>query len=246
MCGHGIIALTKIAMDTGILPDLGDRTTIRIDTPAGLVVSTATVVGGQVKSVTFQNVPSYVERLDEVVEVEGIGPVRFDIAFGGAFYAYVDAADAGLAWPPAGQSELIEKGRAIKAAVQSAADLRHPDHPDLSFLYGVIFTGAPSDPANTYRNVCVFADGEIDRSPTGTGVSGRIALDAARGLVLPGDSISVESIVGSVFRVTYVSSTRVGEIPALIPSVSGEAFITGRSTFWVDPADPLGGGFLVR
>lgn len=247
MCGHGIIALTKVVLDTGVLAATGeDETTIRIDTPAGQITSVATVVNGIVSAVRFRNVPSFVELLEGRVEVSGIGEVNYDLAYGGAYYAYVDALRAGLSWPTANQSELVEIGRRIKAAILAERQITHPEHGDLGFLYGVIFSGSPTDPENDYRNVCVFADGEIDRSPTGTGVSGRLAIEAARQRITIGDSLRIESVVGSVFTGHLADEITYHGRPAVIPEIEGHAFITGKSTYYIDPSDPIKRGFLIR
>lgn len=246
MCGHGIIAVTTILLEMGVFLTNGDKTTIRIDTPAGQIISTARFENNRVAGVEFQNVASFVTSLDNQVSVPGIGDVRYDLAFGGAFYAYVDAQAVGLEWPPGHQHELIPMGRAIKQAIVSTHEISHPLDPDLGFLYGVIFTGPPVDIANSYRNICIFADGEIDRSPTGTGVSGRLAIDAARGRVGPGESLTIESIIGTTFTVSFLARTEVGIHPAVVPQVSGTAHITGRSTLWIDPTDSNGEGFLIR
>jgi trans-L-3-hydroxyproline dehydratase len=246
MCGHGIIALTKVALETGILTITEPETTIAIDTPAGQVVATASVFGGVVRGVRFRNVPSFVLELDARVEVPGLGEVGYDLAFGGAFYAYVDVAAVGLTCTPADASGLIEMGRLIKKAVNASREIRHPVEDDLSFLYGVIFVGPAEDPAHHSRNVCVFAEGELDRSPTGTGVSGRLAIHHARGDVEVGETIVVESIVGSTFTGTVAEVTEFSGYPAVIPEIGGEAHILGRSEYWIDPEDRLGDGFLLR
>ncbi|HLF60281.1 MAG TPA: proline racemase family protein [Acidimicrobiia bacterium] len=246
MCGHGIIALTKVALDTGILPVSGPETTIGIDTPAGQVMATASVEGGAVGTVRFRNVPSFVVELDATVEVPGIGELRYDLAFGGAFYAYVDVSQVGLTCGPADASRLIETGRAIKKAVIASREIRHPLEADLSFLYGVIFFGPAEDTGHHSRNVCTFAEGELDRSPTGTGVSGRLAINHARGDLDVGETIVVESIVGSTFTGSVVEATEYGGHPAVIPEIGGRAHIIGRSEYWIDPKDSLGQGFLVR
>lgn len=244
MCGHGVIALTKVVLDTGVISAHGPETTLAIDTPAGQVIATATLTDGRVDQVGFVNVPSFVGALGSRVQVPDIGEVVYDLAFGGAFYAYVEAATLGLDLADA--AALIAAGRAIKKAVAGSGDLEHPDHPDLGFLYGVIFTGPPARPGNHSRHVCVFADGEVDRSPTGTGVSGRLALLHARGEIDIEETIVVESIVGSEFggRVTRV--TEVGPHQAVVPQVTGTAHLTGRSELWVDPDDRLGTGFFIR
>ncbi|HSO49073.1 MAG TPA: proline racemase family protein [Acidimicrobiia bacterium] len=246
MCGHGIIALTKVVLDTGILPRTEPETVIRIDTPAGQIVATATVADGVVGNVRFRNVPSFVVDLDNTVEVPGLGPVRYDLAFGGAFYAYVHAADLGIPLLPAATNLLIEAGRAIKEAVIGSRTIPHPGEPDLGFLYGVIFVGPAEDPAHHSRNVCVFAEAEVDRSPTGTGVSGWLAIHHARGELGVGDTVTIESIVGSTFTGTVIETTEFEGLAAVIPEVAGTAHITGRNELWLDPDDVLGAGFLLR
>jgi trans-L-3-hydroxyproline dehydratase len=246
MCGHGIIALTKVALDTGMLPAEEPETTIGIDTPAGRIVADALVSDGRVGEVSFRNVPSFAAGLDRTVEVPGVGSVDYDLAFGGAFYAYVDARDMGLNLIPSETPVLIEAGRAIKAAVVTSGSISHPVDSELAFLYGVIFIGAPEDPSHHSRNVCVFADGEVDRSPTGTGVSGRLAIHHARGELDMGEEITVESILGSIFTARVAEITEVGGVRAVVPEVRGAAHITGRSELWLDPRDPLGSGFFIR
>ncbi|MGH8916372.1 MAG: proline racemase family protein [Acidimicrobiia bacterium] len=246
MCGHGIIALTKVTLDTGILPAAEPETVIRIDTPAGQVEATATVLDGVVGEVRFRNVPSFALDLDQTIDIPGIGRVSYDLAFGGAFYAYVQAPDLGLSLVPEATTRLIETGRAIKEAVMRSRPIPHPTEPELDLLYGVIFIGPAESPEHHSRNVCVFAEGEVDRSPTGTGVSGRLAIHHARGEVDIGESITVESIVGSTFTGRVVETTEIGRLQAVIPEVAGTAHITGRSELWIGPGDPLGEGFLLR
>ncbi len=246
MCGHGIIALTKVVLETGLLPMVAPETEVRIDTPAGLVTAYAQVEGGQVVSVRFRNVPSFVLALDQAVEVPGLGRVRYDIAFGGAFYAYVRAEEVGLTCTPTDFRALIEKGMAIKRAIMAERTIPHPFEEDLSFLYGTIFVGPPLGEGAHSRHVCVFAEGEVDRSPTGTGVSGRLAIAYARGEMSVGQSLVVESILGSRFIGRIVEFTAFGPHPAVIPEIEGTAHITGRHEFLIDPADPLRDGFILR
>jgi trans-L-3-hydroxyproline dehydratase len=246
MCGHGIIALTKVVLDTGILPSSAPETVIRIDTPAGQIEASATMRDGKATAVRFRNVASFVVDIDNEVEVVGMGGVRYDLAFGGAFYAFVNADDVGLGLGQQGMTRLIEAGRAIKQAVVESRAILHPLQPDLGFLYGVIFVGPAEDAGHHSRNVCVFADGEVDRSPTGTGVSGRLAIHHARGEIAVDERITVESIVGSVFTGRVLGTTEVGGIPAVIPEVAGTAHMTGRSELWLDPEDAIGAGFVLR
>jgi len=246
MCGHGIIGLATVAVQIGLVPVVEPETVIRIDSPAGPVTARARVAEGRVISVRFHNVPSFVLALDEELHVPGIGPVRYDVAFGGAFYAFVQAEDVGLDCSPEHFRKLIDTGMRIKRAVMAARPVPHPLEPDLSFLYGTIFVGPPLNERHHSRNVCVFAEGEVDRSPTGTGVSARLAIHHARGEIAPGEAITIESIIGTTFTGRVVSEMMFGPRKAVIPEVEGSAFITGRHEFLVDPADPLGSGFMLR
>ena len=246
MCGHGIIAVTTVLLELGLLPRREGENRVGIDTPAGFVEAWGTVSAGRVVEVSFVNVASFAAALDRSVEVPGLGPVRYDVGFGGAFYAFVDAARLGLDLVPSEVGRLIEAGRAIKDAVAAADPPRHPLDAELSFLYGTIFVGPAHDPAHHSRNVCVFADGEVDRSPTGTGVSARLALHHARGELREDQEIVVESILGTTFAGRVVGTTRIGAHDAVVPRVSGSAHITGRSEWLLDPDDPLREGFLLR
>jgi proline racemase len=246
MCGHGIIGLTKVALETGLLPMREPETTVRIDSPAGLITAFARVHKGRVLSVRFHNVPSFVLALDETVEVPGLGEIRYDLAFGGAFYAYLQASDAGLDCTPANFRSFIEKGLAIKRAIMASRDTPHPFEDDLSFLYGPIFIGPALERGCHSRNVCVFAEGEVDRCPTGTGVSGRLAIHHARGELSLDQEMIVESIIGTKFTGRIVATTTFGPYPAIIPEVEGQAHITGRHEFVIDPEDPLRQGFILR
>ena len=246
MCGHGIIAITKVVLETGLVAMKAPETTVRIDSPAGLITAHARGIEGEVQSVRFLNVPSFVLARDETVEVPGLGRVRYDIAFGGAFYAYVQAADVGVTCTPQDFRSLIEKGMAIKRAVMESRPIPHPFEPDLGFLYGTIFIGPPQGADAHSRNVCIFAEGEVDRSPTGTGVSGRLAIHYARGDIGLNERLVVESIIGSRFKGRVVETTTFGNYPAIIPEIEGTAHITGRQEFLIDPSDPLRNGFILR
>jgi trans-L-3-hydroxyproline dehydratase len=244
MCGHGVIGLVQVGINTGLI---APAPVVRLDTPAGRVTAFPHFDrAGRVTRVSFHNVPSFVYALDREVDAPGLGRVRYDLAFGGAFYAYVSAEAAGVRLAAENFRELIDLGRRIKHAVMASNPPRHPFEPDLSFLYGTIFVGQPHDPANHSREVCVFADGEVDRSPTGTGVSGRAALHYARGEISLNEPFVVESILGTTFTGEVVEATRFGSYPAVIPQVSGAAYIVGRSELLIDPDDPLREGFLLR
>jgi trans-L-3-hydroxyproline dehydratase len=246
MCGHGIIAMVKVGIECGLWPGAGGRPVVRIDTPAGRVTARPHMDGDRVVRVSFLNVPSFVLAPELEVEVPGLGRVRGTVAFGGAFYMYVDAAPLGLDVTPAAHGRLIDAGRRIKHAVMAHYPITHPaGDPGLNFLYGTIISEPGSPPVRS-RNACVFADGEVDRSPTGTGVSGRAAILHARGELDVGETITIESLIGTRFDVRVVETTNVGGVPAVVPEVTGEAYITGRHEFMVDPADSLPEGVLLR
>jgi trans-L-3-hydroxyproline dehydratase len=250
MCGHGIVAVVTVGLECGLIAPR-DPAAIAIDTPAGRVVATAHFEGERVVRVAFRNVPSFVLRPDVAVTVAGLGLVRCDVAFGGAFYAYVELAKnpalEALELAPAGYRDIVDLGRRIELAVADAVELRHPDgDADLSFLYGTIFVAPSPVPHVHSRNVCVFADGQVDRSPTGTGVCGRVAIHHARGEVALGESLRIDSILGSCFEVRALEEVEVGGVRAVIPEVTGSAFVVGHSRWLLDPEDPLGAGFLLR
>lgn len=246
MCGHGIIALTKVVLDTGIIPKAGDHPELVIDTPAGQVVARAHRRGGEVVEVSFRNVPSFVYAPDRAVEVPGIGTVRCDVAFGGAFYAVCRAEDLGFRLVPEEARSLVDVGMRIKHAVQEAVPIRHPEEEDLSFLYGTIIVGPAHAPGRHSRNVCIFADGQVDRSPTGTGVSARAALHYARGELAIGEPFVVESIIGTCFTGRILEVVPYGPYEAVIPEITGSAHICGRGEWLMDPRDPLADGFTLR
>ncbi len=246
MCGHGIIGLTKVALETGLIKTEGDHPKIAIDTPAGRVTAQAHIYKGRVQEVSFQNVPSFVFSADQSVDVPGIGHVQFDIAFGGAFYVLCDAQDLGFELIPEEFSRIIDMGKRIKQAVNEANPPLHPVEKDLSFLYGTIFISPPKRPGHHSRNVCIFADGELDRSPTGTGVSARAALHNARNELEENESFVVESILGTCFKGKIVQKISYGPYDAVIPEITGSAHIIGRNELFIDPTDPLGYGFFLR
>ena len=247
MCGHAIIALVKLVLDTGLLVKEGRSPQIIIDAPPGQIIASALRENGKVKTVSFLNVPSFLYLKDEMVEVPGIGQVKFDIAYGGAFYAFCEAAPLGLTLDESEYNKLIDYGRRIKYAVMDNFEIKHPFESDLSFLYGTIFTAKPiSNQAHHSRNVCIFAEGEVDRSATGSGVSARAGLHHAKGQLSIGKSIRIESILGTTMDVEVMETCIYGPHNAVVPKVSGTAHITGINEFVFDPNDPLRNGFIFR
>jgi trans-L-3-hydroxyproline dehydratase len=242
MCGHAIIALTKLVVETGQV----DKHEITFNVPAGRIVARASVSGGKVTEASFRNVPSFLYLRDQHVTVAGIGQVHFDVAYGGAFYAFVSAQSVGLELTPEHFDRIIDYGRRIKRAVINQFPIKHPFEEDLSFLYGTIFTAPAADHSHHSRNACIFAEGELDRSATGSGVSARAALHFAKGELGLNERVTIESILGSTMSVEVVGVTKFGPYDAVIPEVSGTASITGRHEFYFDPDDPFREGFILR
>ena len=242
MCGHAIVALVKLLIETNLVT----KHDLVFNVPAGRILASASVSDGRVVETSFRNVPSFLYLREQQVDVELIGRVRFDIAYGGAFYAFVSAEEIGLKLVPQNANRLIDYGRRIKNAVMSQFSITHPLEPDLSFLYGTIFTGPALDATHHSRNVCIFADGELDRSATGSGVSGRAASHFAKGELQLNETITIESILGSTMSVKVVELTKFGDYDAVVPEVSGTASIIGRNEFYFDPEDPYSDGFMLR
>ena len=250
MCGHAIIAISTLAVTMKWIDVKEGDNILKIDAPCGRIISYATVKDGKVLGVRFHCVPSFVVGLDRTVEVKGLGTITYDLAYGGAFYAYVDMAknhfDFDLS--PSAYRELISAGMDIKKAVmRSDRDVIHPFEDDLSFLYGTIFIDHSKQISGSdSKNVCVFAEGEVDRCPTGSGVSGRMAIHWARKEIDFGEQMTIDSITGSKFNGSLVSEEDYGPFKAIIPQVEGTAHITGMQTFVIDPDDPMKNGFILR
>ncbi|NNL21719.1 MAG: proline racemase, partial [Ignavibacteriaceae bacterium] len=170
----------------------------------------------------------------------------FDIAFGGAFYAFVNADNLGIEMNEKNYSQLVSKGMAIKNSIIRSYPVKHPFEEDLSFLYGTIFYGEPHSEDADSRNVCIFAEGEVDRSPTGTGVSARMALQFAKSEIKLNEQMIIESIIGTKFTGSVNQTTKYGDYDAVIPKIEGNAYITGKHEFIIDPEDPLKEGFILR
>lgn len=246
-CGHGTIALVTWALDTGVLPMMEPETHVIVDVPSGRLPTVATVADGEVTSVRFRNVTSWVFRRGIDVATSK-GPVAVDVAYGGAFYGSVPAAHFGLSVDKGSLPELILLGREIKHGIESAMDVVHPFEPELRDIYGVIFHDEmyEVDGEAHQRNVAIFADGEVDRSPCGSGTSARLALLDDAGELDRGKTLIHESITGTRFRASVVGEEYVGGIPGVVTEVEGRAFPTGRHQFALHPQDELGTGFLLR
>lgn len=246
MCGHAIIALTTLAVKMKWIEPLNGEAHLTIEAPCGLIKAKATITKDHIDA-SFLCVPSFVIGLDYSVDVPNYGKVFYDLAYGGAFYAYVNSDQIGLELTPSNYKRIIEAGVAIKHAVMKSNNaITHPFESDLSFLYGTIFIGGPISQGVDSRNVCVFADGEVDRSPTGSGVSGRMAIHYKRRELKLHQKMKIESITGAVFTGSVTSILDYGGKEAVIPCVEGTAYVTGQHEFIIDPDDPFTNGFFLR
>jgi proline racemase len=230
-CGHGTIALVTWALESGVLPVAGDETRVVVDVPSGRLETVARISDGDVLSVRFRNVPSFVWQTGALPGV--------DVAFGGAFYASVQERVE-----PGELPRLIARGRELKRELERRHEIVHPLEPELRDVYGVIFW--QREGPNVQRNVTVFADGEVDRSPCGSGTSARLALLDASGELPRGEELRHLSIVGSEFRARVVGDADVAGRPAVVTEVEGSAHRTGEHRFVLEDADDLGTGFLLR
>ncbi len=251
MCGHATIALGRYAVDHGIVPAKVPLTEVNIQCPCGLVrVSvevSETAKGFETGAVSFESVPSFAFALDQTVSVPGLGDVALDIGYGGAFYALVSARSIGLDLKSSPLAVLVDAADRITKATARAIPLDHPDDSDLAFLYGTILTdGLDAFSETPTRNICVFAEREVDRSPTGSGVSARIAVQVARRQIEMGQTRRFESITGAVFTASAVARETAGRFDAVRVKVGGRAFYTGSARFTAETGDDLGGGFLMR
>lgn len=250
MCGHAIIAVSTLAVEMNWIDLKEGDNIIKIDAPCGRITSFANVKDGKINGVRFHCVPSFVVGLDRTLEIEGLGKITYDLAYGGAFYAYVDLAKNNFSFDLNTNSyrELINQGMKIKHAVMNEdKEILHPFEKDLSFLYGTIFIDNNKQPSGAdSKNVCIFAEGEVDRCPTGSGVSGRMAIHRARKEIDYSDIMTIESITGSVFKSSIICEENYGPFKAVIPQVEGTAHITGMQTFVIDPNDPMKDGFILR
>jgi len=247
MCGHAVIALGRYAVDHGLVAKVEPVTRVGIECPCGLVEADVEVRDGRAGAVSFVSVPAFALALDLGVDVRGIGRVTCDVSYGGAFYALVAAPDIGLVLGRSRVRDLVDAATAISAAVRDAVAIVHPEHADLGFLYGTILTdgrdGAGAEPST---NVCIFADAEVDRSPTGSGVTARLAAQAARGALEPGQTRRIASLTGAVFTGEIAGRTACGPHDAVRVRVGGKAHYMGEARFWREADDEIGRGFLLR
>jgi proline racemase/trans-L-3-hydroxyproline dehydratase len=247
MCGHGVIGAVTVALEIGMIDGVEPVTEIGLDTPAGPVRVSAAIKNGKVGDVTFRNVPAFLYREDFELEVPGIGDVTVDIAFGGNFFALVNADDVGLSLSPSAVGRISEAGLRIRDEINRRLPVIHPLEPYIDSVQLVEFCGPAKTPGVHARNVVVFGRGQVDRSPCGTGTCARMAAMWAKGELGLDVPFVHESIIGTTFRGRLVDTARVGDVEAVIPEISGRAFVTGFQQFFIDSdsEDPLKYGFFV-
>ncbi|MER8499866.1 MULTISPECIES: proline racemase family protein [unclassified Mesorhizobium] len=247
MCGHAIVALGRYAVDERLVAPREPLTTVNIEAPCGLISASVDVRNGKAGAVSFESVPAFLFARDRRIELPGYGPVGFDIAYGGAFYALADCRQFGLEFGRNRVRDFVDAATALTDKLKAELPLSHPDHADLAFLYGTILTDGQDAFSDTpTKNICVFAEAEVDRSPTGSGVTARLAAMHAKGQIEIGRARLFESIAGSRFSGAVARRATAGPHDAIIARVGGRAYYSGRAEFIVEDDDDLGRGFLLR
>ncbi|TPM01653.1 MULTISPECIES: proline racemase family protein [unclassified Mesorhizobium] len=247
MCGHAIVALGRYAVDEGLVTKREPVTMVNIEAPCGMVVASVEVRDGKAGAVSFDSVPAFLFARDRRIELPGYGAIGFGIAYGGAFYALADCHQFGLEFGRDRVRDFVDAATALTERLKQEFPLSHPDHVDLAFLYGTILTdGRDTFSGEPTKNVCVFAEAQVDRSPTGSGVTARLAAMHAKGEIATGQTRTFESIAGSRFSGAVARMAKAGPHEAIIARVGGRAYYCGRAEFIVEPDDELGRGFLLR
>ncbi|MEU6979742.1 MULTISPECIES: proline racemase family protein [unclassified Streptomyces] len=245
MCGHGTIGVATVLVETGMVPVSEPVTTVRLDTPAGLVSVDVKVEDGAARSVTLTNVPAFSAGLDLKAEVPGYGTVTYDLAYGGNFYAFVELDSIGLPFDRARKDDLLAFGLSLMDTINAGPD--RPVHPEDPRQSGVkhVYLAAPGSDGRRSKHAMAIHPGWFDRSPCGTGTSARMAQLHARGLLGPDQDFVNESFIGTEFIGRIVGETTIAGLPAIVPTVTGRAWITGTGQYFLDPTDPFPAGFLL-
>jgi len=248
MSGSNAICVATVLLETGMVAMQEPETVLSLDTPGGLIEVVAQCRDGRCLNVRIRNVPCFVAKLDAAVEIAGLGTVVCDIAYGGAFFAIVDAPGLGFALVPDEARELVEMGERIKAAAVAQHPVSHPENPDIHSVTFTQFAAPLSKDAagrTVGRNTVVISPGKLDRSPCGTGSSARLAVLHARGRIGPGETLISQSVLGTEFHCRIEALCAVGDLPAISPSVQGRAWITGSHQYSLDPDDPFPQGYTL-
>lgn len=246
MCGHGTIGAMTVAVETGVVEVTEPITNIVMEAPAGIVRGEVSVVNGKAKEVAFQNVPAFLYKEGVEVELPGVGKVKFDISFGGSFFAIIHASELGLEIVPENAAKLTDLSMKLRDIINETVEIQHPTLSHIKTVDLIEIYDKPTHPEATYKNVVIFGQGQVDRSPCGTGTSAKLATLHAKGEFKIGEKFVYESILGTLFKGEIVETTKVGDYDAIIPKISGSAYMTGFNNFMFDDEDPVKYGFILK
>lgn len=246
MCGHGTIGAMTAAIETGVVPAVEPVTNVVMEAPAGIIRGDVTVVDGKAKEVSFLNVPAFLYKEGVEVDLPGVGTVKFDISFGGSFFAIIHASQLGLKIEPQNAGKLTELAMKLRDIINEKIEIQHPTLAHIKTVDLVEIYDEPTHPEATYKNVVIFGQGQVDRSPCGTGTSAKLATLHAKGELKVGEKFVYESILGTLFKGEIVEETKVADFNAVVPKITGSAYITGFNHFVIDEEDPLKHGFILK
>lgn len=246
MCGHGSIGAMTVAVETGVVPMEEPVTKVVMEAPAGIIKGDVKVENGKVQSVSIFNVPAFLYKRDQEVELPGVGKVKFDISFGGSFFAIVHASQLGLKIEPKNAAKLTDLAMELRDIINRDIEIQHPTLEHIKTVDLVEIWDEPTNPKATYKNVVIFGQGQVDRSPCGTGTSAKLATLHAKGELKEGEKFVYESILGTLFEGEIVGTTKVGEFDAVLPKITGSAYMTGFNNFLIDEDDPVKYGFILK
>lgn len=246
MCGHGSIGAMTVAVETGVVPMEEPVTKVVMEAPAGIIKGDVKVENGKVQSVSIFNVPAFLYKRDQEVELPGVGKVKFDISFGGSFFAIVHASQLGLKIEPKNAAKLTDLAMELRDIINRDIEIQHPTLEHIKTVDLVEIWDEPTNEKATYKNVVIFGQGQVDRSPCGTGTSAKLATLHAKGELKEGEKFVYESILGTMFEGEIVGTTKVGEFDAVLPKITGSAYMTGFNNFLIDEDDPVKHGFILK
>jgi proline racemase len=247
MCGHGTIGAVTVALETGMVEMKEPYTDVVLEAPAGLVRARAKIENKKVKEVSFKNVPAFHYKKDVEVEIPELGKkVKFDISFGGSFFAIVSAKELGISVEVGNIQKLTEIALSMRDVINKTVEIKHPTLSHIKTVDLIEIYDAPTHPDANYKNVVIFGQGQVDRSPCGTGTSAKLATLYSKGQIGEGEKFVYESILGTLFSGKIVGTTKVGEFDAIIPEITGSAYITGFNNYVFDEEDPVKYGFILN
>lgn len=246
MCGHGSIGAITVAIETGMVNAIEPVTEVVMDTPAGIVRAKATVKRGKVREVSIVNVPAFLYKKDLEIDIAEIGKVKFDISFGGSFFALVNAKELGIKVESKNAMKLTEIALKMRNIINETIEIKHPTLNHIKTVDLIEIYDDPTHPEADYKNVVIFGQGQVDRSPCGTGTSAKLAALYSKGELKEGELFIYESILGTLFKGRIVGVDKIEEYEAIIPEITGAAYITGFNHFVIDPEDPVKYGFVLK